>query len=96
MILAQIRYTFGTEKKNLIVIKIGEYNQKLICILDNMVNENESAIIRNNMNKLYNYSLPNKVKWLRENTPIAYKKGYREIYLSRIETLYEVPIPSKS
>jgi len=96
MILAQIRYTFGTEKKNLIVIKIGEYNQKLICILDNIVNENESAIIRNNMNKLYNYSLPNKVKWLRENTPIAYKKGYREIYLSRIETLYEAPIPSKS
>ncbi|CAK0743481.1 hypothetical protein CCP1ISM_1770002 [Azospirillaceae bacterium] len=96
MILMQIKYSFGNEKKELIVIKIGEFNQKLICILDNMVNEQESALIRNNMNKLYNYSVPNKVKWLRENTPIAYKRGYREIYLSRIEILYQAPIPSKS
>lgn len=92
----QINYQFGTEKKGLVVIKIGEYNQKLICILDNMVNEQEAGIIRNNMNKLYNYSMPNKVKWLRENVPIAYKRGYREIYLSRITVLFQAPIPSKS
>lgn len=96
MILMQIKYSFGNEKKELIVIKIGEFNQKLICILDNMVNEQEAALIRSNMNKLYNYSVPNKVKWLRENTPIAYKRGYREIYLSRIEIIYQAPIPSKS
>lgn len=92
----QIMYQFGNEKKELIVIKIGEYNQKLVCILDNVVNERDAAIIRNNMNKLYNYSMPNKVKWLRENVPNAYNKGYREIYLSRINVLYQAPIPSKS
>jgi capsular polysaccharide biosynthesis protein len=96
MKLMQIKYEFGTGKKELVVIKIGEFNQKLICILDSAVNEHEAAIIRNNMNKLYNYNLQNKVKWLRENTPIAYKKGYREIYLSRINILYQAPVPSKS
>jgi len=96
MILMQINYKFGVENKQLIVIKIGEYNQKLICILDSAVNENDAAMIRKNMNKLYEYTLQNKVKWLRENVPDSYKKGYREIYLSRIEKLYESPIPSKS
>lgn len=92
----QINYKFGVENKQLIVIKIGEYNQKLICILDSAVNENDAAMIRKNMNKLYEYTLQNKVKWLRENVPDSYKKGYREIYLSRIEKSYESPIPSKS
>ncbi len=96
MILMQINYKFGVENKQLIVIKIGEYNQKLICILDSAVNENDAAMIRKNMNKLYEYTLQNKVKWLRENVPDSYKKGYREIYLSRIEKSYESPIPSKS
>jgi hypothetical protein len=96
MILMQLNYKFGTEKKELIVIKIGEFNSKMVCILDNAVNEHDAAIIRNGMNKLYNYNLPNRVKWLRENVPNAYKKGYREIYLNRIEVLYQAPVPSKS
>jgi len=85
MILAQITYHHGNNRKQIMVVVIGERNDKLVCLLDSAVSQSDTNKIKNNLDLLSRYSLPNKIAWLKDNIPESYKKGFREIYLSRLK-----------
>lgn len=94
MNLLRIKYTHRLEIKHFHVVEIGIRNHKLVCLLDKFVSEKDAAELRANTVKLADYTLDNKIKWIKETIPELYKKGYKEILLDRITIEESVDIPN--
>ena len=90
MILTHIMYS----NKPMIVLILGNENENLICINDKYINENDAKLIKRNLGKLKNYTIHNKVKWIKENTPTSYNKGFRKLKLNKIKILKSYSLES--
>ena len=84
MILSLIEYKKGNSSKQVIVLILGRKGDKLSAILDESVGRKEAEIIKRNVEKLSGYSLQNKIAWIKQHAPNAYKSGYREFYMKNI------------
>ena len=94
MIILKLKYAHDSKHKEFYALELGEIGDKLICILDEYISKNDAIIIRKNINKLKDYTLNNKITWFKENIPVAYKKGYRKIYINRLTVIDRLSIPT--
>lgn len=95
MILSQILYQKGTERKSVLVLILGRKGNKLVAILDEAINSREGNAIGKNSKTLDGYPLYNKVSWMKSNAPEAYKKGYREFIISKVEVQKSFSLTTK-
>lgn len=89
----RLNYNYGNKPKEIYVLKLGERNGKLVCLLDEAVDNTEAVVIRKNLRLLESFSITSMITWLKTNTPNAYKKGYREIYTDRFDIMEQQSIP---
>lgn len=92
MILIKAQYEWSNKKNTFFALLVGETPNKYVLILDQVISKSDATKIRINLPKLYNYTLPNKVKWLRENVRTAYNKGYKEMFTSRVKILDRISL----
>lgn len=92
MYLSKIKYQKENESKIFIVLILGRKNNKLVCIIDDYISQNDTKLIKLNSGKLNNYTISNKINWFKNNLPHLYKKGYREIFLNKVTLLKSFPI----
>lgn len=85
MILAQIIYSKKNDRKSTVVLLLGRKGDKIVCILDDKINEREARIIKKNIQKLSGMPLHNKLTWMKSHTSNAYKNGYRELKATKVE-----------
>lgn len=85
MILTQIIYSKKNDRKSTVVLLLGRKGDKIVCILDDKINEREARIIKKNIQKLAGMPLHNKTMWIKNNAPEAYKNGYRELRVTNVE-----------
>lgn len=95
MILSQILYQKGNDRKNVVILILGRKGDKLSAIIDDAIDKREAEIIINNSKKLDGYQLHNKINWLKRNVPEAYRKGYREFFLNKITMQRSFSLTSK-
>lgn len=84
MILSQILYQKKLERKSVVVLILGKKGDKIAAILDEAIDRKEAEIIMKNNKKLDNYPLHNKIQWIKEHTPMAYRNGYREFFMNKV------------
>jgi hypothetical protein len=86
MHISQMIYEHGTTKKEFMALVVGNNGNKTILIDDKFIDESDASLIRKNYDNISNFSIPNQVKWIRENCPKSYK-GYKEIYSERLKII---------
>lgn len=91
IMLMQLLYEFGNEKKSFMAIFLGERNNKIVCLLDTSVSQGDANKLRNAAELLGGFTIDARIKWVRENLPDSYK-GYREIFNTRVTILRQFPL----
>lgn len=89
--LMQLKYNYGNERKVFMAISLGVRHDKLVCLLDTSISSGDANTIRKNAELLSQYTIEAKITWAKNNIPESYK-GYREIYLNRVEILKQFPL----
>jgi len=84
MIISQILYQKKNETKNVVVLMLGRKGDKLSAILDAAIDKRDAEKIIQNTKLLDGYTIYNKISWIKQKVPNAYKNGYREFILDKI------------
>lgn len=73
------------------MLEIGQRDGKLCGVYSNLLTDDEVARLRNAMRVLKDYSLEDRIRWLREHIT-SFNNAYREITESKvtIEEAHEV------
>ena len=64
---------------------LGRKGNKLVAILDDAIDKKSATIIEKNSKKIDKMPLQNKVFWIKQHVSDAYRKGYREFIISKVE-----------
>jgi hypothetical protein len=87
MILSQIIYKSNNKNKPLLILILGKENDFIVCLNDKNINEQDTNLIKKNIQKLSKYTLHNKIRWIKENTPNTYKKAFRKLHQKNIKII---------
>tara|TARA_R110000868_G_scaffold115679_9_gene308794 strand:+ start:1321 stop:1605 length:285 start_codon:yes stop_codon:yes gene_type:complete len=83
---------YGKQPQYKLLFPLGSRNGKLCAISTKETGKGEINCIRANKDKLATLSLEQKLVWLKNNCPIAYKKGYKEIFEKNYSIVSKHPI----
>lgn len=89
----ELLYILYKKQQYRLVYPLGHRNNKLCAIMTEGVNQDELAIIRKNVKRLFSMSLESKLQWLKQNCPTIYRNGYREIHNSNYSIVNRYKIP---
>jgi len=74
----------GIPNKQILLLYLGQNDNKICGILSESINNDELKLIKSN--KIYLSQLPfiKKIEWFKSKCPYAFKKGYRTIITSNL------------
>lgn len=78
--------------KYLLLVYLGTRSGKICGIKSDVISGGELAAVRASMKHLINTNLERRILWFKENCPISYKEGYRELDDGATSILYKYPI----
>lgn len=93
MELIYVKYvTKQAVTKYLLLVYLGTRSGKVCGIKSDLIGGSELTAVRDNLKHLMNANLERRILWFKENCPLSYKEGYRELEEGSTNILYKYPI----
>jgi hypothetical protein len=91
MELAYVRYQHEDKHKYVLILLLGEHDEKYVGLDTKEVTEQEAKMLRRgNIDQL---NLRGKLSWIKSSIPSAYSKALRSIRKDRSQIVRRYPVP---
>jgi len=82
----------GKKSRYLLFFPLGDRGNKLCGIATGLAPVGEVNRLKANKDRLVQLSLERKLQWIKHHCPVAYKKGYKEIFKNNYTVVSKHPI----